>query len=285
MSKAGKFRKITNVIVRPIAQSFVKAIGTEGKDVNIELARKQHKAYITALKEAGAKVYHLPTQDERPDSVFVEDVAVIVENKALITRPGVRSRILEVTGELEQVLQKKFAIKTNVVQDEQAYIDGGDVIFTGKEILAGRSKRTNDKGIDALRRTFDGYPVVAVDVLGPLHLTTVMGLFAEDTLCVSNASQHGQTMFEQINRNSNIKYSKVEVPDDAAANCIAINDTLICKSERENPESYKVLCANAGGRRVIGLEMSEIEKAVGSLTCMSLRFCSNKLVDQCCKLA
>ncbi len=275
------FRPYHDIIVREIPDDFNHAIGAEGKKLDVELARKQHRAYVNALKKTGAKVYYLPRRNNQPDSVFVEDIAVIIDDKVLLTRPEPVSRREEVSEDLFDIFQERFGLKVETVEDKdrEATLDGGDVIFTGKEIIAGHSRRTNDKGIQVLRETFPRYNVVAVEVHGPLHLTTMMGLYAEDTLSFSTETDGGRAMFDQIREKSKIKYKKLEVPDDVAANCIAINGILLCKSEKENPKSYPLM-KDAKERPVVGLDASEIEKAVGSLTCMSLRFNTYK-IDFC----
>lgn len=82
------------------------------------------------------------------------------------------------------------------INDESAIIDGGDVLFTGKEIFVGISKRTNHAGAAAVQEAFPGYKVHPIDVSGPLHLITLMGLCGEDTLCVSTETPHSMKMFE-----------------------------------------------------------------------------------------
>ena len=271
------FRPYSDVLVREVPDSFDKAIGAEGKDLDVELARKQHEAYVNALKKAGARVHYLPRNNHQPDSVFVEDIAIIIGDRVLLTKPKVESRRYEVSEDLANLFEGKYGLRVSEVTDDAATLDGGDVIFTGKEILAGISDRTNARGIQELRETFPSYEVVEVDVRGPLHLTTMMGLFGEDTLCISSESRHGRTMLDQINKRSKTRYRQVEVAEDVAANCIAINGTLLCKGKKENSRSYGIVKGAAGGREVIGLELSEIEKAIGSLTCMSLRFSLAKM--------
>ena len=103
----------------------------------------------------------------------------------------------------------------------------------------------------------------------PQHLTTSIGLAYEDTLCVSTETPASCEMLASIRANSKVDYKVIYVAEDNAANCIWINDTLICRS---GTSGHSELCAHSGGQNVVGLDISEIEKAVGSLTCMSLRF-------------
>ena len=262
--------KFSNIIVRELANSFIKAEGTAGKNVDVIKARKQHAKYVEAFERAGVKVKKLPKAEPFPDSVFVEDVAIIIDNVALITKPGAESRSKEVQG-ISTILSS-FDLKVKEVTDPTAKLDGGDVIFTGKEIIMGLSKRTNEAGHNAVKKAFPGYKTVVVDVLGPLHLTTMMHLCDDDTFCISTETGNSSKMFQQLCAKSDVTYASVKVPKDNAANCIRVNDHLICKSENENPYSYQALKKALPAVTLIGLDLSEIEKATGSISCMSLRF-------------
>ncbi|TRY70493.1 hypothetical protein TCAL_10103 [Tigriopus californicus] len=263
------FRQFTNVIVSQIPDSFaVNPEGLSGK-IDLDLAREQHHKYVQALRSAGVDVTILPAKEEFPDCVFVEDVATIVEGVALVTKPGVASRRWE-TERIKPILKQHGLIVAEVL-DEEATIDGGDVIFTEKEILVGLSKRTNSRGFEAVKEAFPGFNVVGVPVSGPLHLTTLIGLIDEDTLCVSDESGDSMAMFKRIQQNSQRHYKCVLVHDDLAANVILINGKLLCKSAKEHPKS-NVVIRKESNHALLPLDLSEIEKAVGSLTCMSLRF-------------
>jgi dimethylargininase len=264
-------RTFTHAVVRKLPDSF--ATLPEGLSAmpDMAVARKQHASYVAALEQAGLQVTSLPADEKYADCVFTEDVSVIVGDHALITCPGVGSRKGE-TDSMKEHLQSLGLVVMDI-NDPEAEIDGGDVIFTGKELLCGQSKRTNRKGLEALAAAFPGLKVVPVEVTGPLHLTTSVGFAYEDTLVVSTQTPASEQMFKSIQKNSTIPYKAIYVTDDNAANCIWINDTLICKSARECPNSNGVLtAAGPGNAKIVGLDICEIEKAVGSLTCMSLRF-------------
>ena len=123
-----------------------------------------------------------------------------------------------------------------------------------------------------MREAFPELDVVQITAHGPLHLTTLVGLVGKDVLCISKESKHSMKMFDEIQNCSTRSYKKIEVTKDNAANCIVMNGQLICKSSKENPEDADILKEENVGLPVRGLEISELEKAVGSLSCMSLRF-------------
>jgi len=159
------------------------------------------------------------------------------------------------------------------------------VVFTGREILVGLSSRTNEAGVAAVAEAFPGLAVTGIPVSGPLHLKTLLTMCGPDTFCVSTQSGHSATMFRRIQKLAKHEYRSLEVPDDMASNVIFMNGTLLHKSKRESPASAEILaefCSKTrrgeGAVCSVQLDLSEIEKAVGSLTCMSLRFNSNNAI-------
>lgn len=95
---------------------------------------------------------------------------------------------------------KSFGMAVMEILDDSAIIDGGDVMFTGKEIFVGISKRTNHAGAAAVAEAFPGYRVHRIKVSGPLHLITRMGLCGEDTICISDETGDSIAMFEVSKR-------------------------------------------------------------------------------------
>jgi len=264
--------KFNNVIVCEIPDSYAEAaLGLTGQ-VDLSLARKQHAAYVETLRSTGVDVKVLKADESFPDCVFVEDAAIIVDGHALLTKPGDPSRQNEIK-KMRRLLRDEVGLPLMEVSDPEAKLDGGDVLFTGREILVGQSSRTNAKGLQVVKEAFPGYPVTGVEVAGPLHLKTLLTLCGKDTLCASTESGDSITMLKRIDEVSPFSYRRVIVPDDMSANTIFMNGTLICKSENEAPNSYRVFEQQMGPYcNIRGVDLSEIEKAVGSLTCMSLRF-------------
>jgi len=172
---------------------------------------------------------------------------------------------------MSPIAYTRFGLVVVEITDPKAKIDGGDVQYTGKEILVGVSQRTNLAGVRAVAEAFPGYKTIPIPVSGPLHLKTLIGLCGEDTFCVATESLDSIKMFERIRDLSSIPYKAIYVPEDNVANTIWINGRVICKSRKENPRSFEILQKHSC-HQLVEIESSEIEKAVGSLTCMSLRF-------------
>merc|ERR1711872_129656 len=275
--------EFNRVIVCELPDSYSTAALGLSEKVDIGKARHQWRQYVSALESLGCQVQVLPPDERFPDCVFVEDTAVIVHGHALLTQPGDPSRRDEIQN-MRPVLEKQGLVVMGVT-NPAAKLDGGDVIFTGKEILVGLSSRTNQEGVDAISEAFPGFPVTGIPVSGPLHLKTLITLCAPDTFAVSTQSGHSVTMYQRIQKLAKFQYKCLEVPDDMASNVIYMNGALLHKSWTESREAAEIFCnycsktrPGDGPTKSIDLDLSEIEKAVGSLTCMSLRFNPNAAV-------
>ena len=141
--------------------------------IDLTEAVLQHSAYCDALRQAGIAVEVLPAVEHLPDAVFVEDTAVVLDELAVIARPGSMRR-------REEVATVAAALKrhrTLAYIEEPGTLDGGDILTIGRRLFVGLSSRTNEAGYDQLSRVveFHGYRVVPVRVDGCLHLKTALG--------------------------------------------------------------------------------------------------------------
>ncbi|XP_013784070.1 LOW QUALITY PROTEIN: N(G),N(G)-dimethylarginine dimethylaminohydrolase 1-like [Limulus polyphemus] len=255
----------THAIVRRIPNSFKTLALGISDEIDLEKAKTQHEEYCKALRNVGLKVIELPEDENLPDSVFVEDTAVICNGTALICRPGHPTRQKEVEM-IRTVIKKELELPILEISDPEATIDGGDVLFTGREFLVGLSSRTNEAGSRALAAAFPEYPVTPIRIKHKLHLKTSLTMAGPDTLCVSE-EQESQDILKKIEQEASFQYKTITVPDGDAANCIYVNGTLIHLSEF--PNSTKVFEEKVDFNR-IALNISEFRKADGSLTCPSI---------------
>nr|XP_039273228.1 N(G),N(G)-dimethylarginine dimethylaminohydrolase 1-like [Styela clava] len=153
-----EYFKYNTAIVRKVAKSLPEEAqrqSPESTPVDWENTIKQHDNYVNILRnEIGLKVVELPADEELPDCVFVEDVAVVIGNKALVTTPGHKSR----QGETDAMRKCLHDLGLNLTimkdMDSEALLDGGDVLFTGQEIMVGVSSRTNRAACTVLAQTF-----------------------------------------------------------------------------------------------------------------------------------
>ncbi|KAG8437226.1 hypothetical protein GDO86_008070 [Hymenochirus boettgeri] len=268
------FGTCTHAIVREIPDSLcLEALRTEkGSVVDVTQARKQHEFYIGVLKEKlGLSVIELPGDEMLPDAPFVEDVAVVCEETALVTRPGAPSRRKEV----EAVRKALQDLQLNVIEmtDESATLDGGDVLFTGREFFVGLSKRTNQRGAEILADTFKDYAVSTVPVLENLHLKSVCSMAGPNLIAIGS-SEAAQKALKTMQQMSDHRYDKLTLPDDAAANCIYLNipskgHVLLHRAPEDFPESAKVF-EKLKDYMLIPVPNTELAKVDGCLTCCSI---------------
>ncbi|EDV27542.1 N(G),N(G)-dimethylarginine dimethylaminohydrolase 1 [Trichoplax sp. H2] len=234
--------------------------------IDIDLARRQHAEYIKLLKDLVENIITIPCDENYPDCVFVEDTAVVLDGTALICRPGAESR----RGEVDAVRQKLAELKLRIVEVEApGTLDGGDVVFTGKEIFVGISNRTNIAGATAVARAFPDYQVSMIKIKGSLHLKSILTMVDSETLVVVG-NEYGKKVIENMQNNCNYIYQKITVPEGGASNCLHVNDNIIhgSPSEIEDVEKFFEIM----NKPTYHVENSEFNKADGCLTCRSVLF-------------
>ena len=238
---------------------------------NYDLAVKQHEKYIGALHHAGIKdITLLETDESLPDCVFVEDTAIVIGRTALITNPGAVSRKLETNAVLKH-FQSDDSIETIKIMSGSACCDGGDVLFTGKEIFVGISSRTNLEGTETIKKIFTNFPVHALNIGEEnLHLKSFSSMIGENTIAFGK-SRASQLVKQQLLSKAYEKYEILDIPESYAANAIYANGVLIHFSADEFPESVK-LFNRLRVKNLISLNCSEIMKVDGALTCCSILY-------------
>jgi dimethylargininase len=225
--------------------------------INLLLAREQHQQYEEALKSIGCEVISLPELPDLPDSVFVEDTAVILDEAAVITNPGAVSRQPEIDSIIEVLKDHRKLIYIR----SPANVDGGDVLVVGKMIFVGLSSRSNPEAINQMQshlRDF-GYTVKGVEVTGCLHLKSAVTKFSADTLLI-NPNWVDKNHFAGMN------FIEIDESEPNAANGLLINETVIYPSAF--PKTAQKLEAN--GIKLMLVEADELAKAEGAVTCCSL---------------
>ncbi|HUP64595.1 MAG TPA: arginine deiminase-related protein [Thermoanaerobaculia bacterium] len=225
--------------------------------IDIALARAQHSAYEEALRSLGCRVERMEPLPDAPDSVFVEDMAVVLDELAIITRPGAEPRRVEV----ESVAKALFRYREIATITAPATIDGGDVLRVGRRIFVGLSSRTNDAATEQLRAFVEplGYEVIAVAVRGVLHLKSAVTQVGPSHLLGSRA-------LIDTRQFAGSTFIDVDPQEPGAANAVLVGDAILFPSAF--PRTRERL--DAAGLRVITLDASELAKAEGALTCCSL---------------
>jgi len=227
--------------------------------IQFETAIRQHAAYAEAIQRAGVQVKIFEANQTSPDAVFVEDVAVILDEVAIMTSMGSPSRRNEIPGMAEIIMGFRKVRHISL----PATIEGGDVLKVGKTLYVGETSRTNGAGITALGdivRPY-GYCVVPVKVHGCLHLKTCITALNDD-LFIRNPAWLDSSPFED--------FTLIDVAENEpwGANVLRIGDNLLVNAAL--PHSADLI--ESLGFKTERVDISEFSKAEAGLTCMSLIF-------------
>lgn len=258
---SGKSYRFSHAITRAIAESAVgglRAVDTGAPDLG--LFHRHHADYVAVLRSTGANVTELPALEAFPDSCFVEDSALCLQEGAIAMRPGAPSRL----GEAAAMLPVLQSVYPEVRVIETGFIEGGDILVTEKEILVGRSARTDAEGVAEMARLVAdwGYTVREVETPpGVLHFKTDCSLLDEETI-LATPRLDASGCFEG--------YRVIHTADgeDACANAIRFNDLVLFPAGF--PRTRDRLVAEGYTVREVG--NSEAAKLDGGMSCLSLRF-------------
>lgn len=225
--------------------------------IDLALAREQHGAYEQLLRELGCRIESLAEEPELADSVFVEDTAIVLDEVAVITRPGAASRRAE-TASIAAVLGKYRPL---VHIENPGTLDGGDVLRVERVLYVGTSSRSNASGIEQLGTLLlpFGYRVAPVEVRGCLHLKSAVTQVSADTLLINSR-------YVERRQFPGMRFIEVDETEPAGANALMVAGEVIYPLSC--PRSAEVL--RQQGIRVRTVAMSETEKAEGAVTCCSL---------------
>lgn len=228
----------------------------EREPIDWRRADEQHRDYERALQSLGCRVQRLPAADALSDSVFIEDTAVVVDECAVIARPGAESRRPETSA----VAQALWAYRPVMEIRAPATLDGGDVVRLGRRVYVGLSRRTNADGARQLKEFLApfGYSVNCVSVHGCLHLKTAVSAL-DDRILINPRWAEGAAF-------GATPCIEVDPAEPFAANVIHVNEAILCAGSvprtRARLESY--------GYRVFSVDASELAKAEAGLTCCSI---------------
>ena len=225
--------------------------------IDVGVARIQHCQYEQALRGAGCRIEHLDADASMPDSVFVEDLAIVFDELAILTRPGADSRRREMPA-IEQALAGYRPLHRI---RPPGTVDGGDVLVAGRHVFVGRSTRTNGAAAAQMRSILQpfGYTVVETEVRECLHLKSAVTALGDDRLLLNPA---------WVDPSAFAGFALVEVaPDEpSSANVLRLADRVIAaRAFRRTADRIAAL-----GLRIEFVDADELAKAEGAVTCCSL---------------
>ncbi len=231
----------------------------ERKPIDLDRARAQHRQYEDALADLGCKVLSLPAEPDLPDSVFVEDTALVLDELAVILRPGAASRRAE-TASIAKALTPYHKLSH---VDEPGTIDGGDVLCIGWAIFVGLSYRSNAAGVERLRGIVKphGYRVEGIRVAGCLHLKSAVTQVAADTLLINRACVDAELL-------PKMRLIEVDPSEPSGGNALWVRNSVIY------PAAFPMTLRKLRDARltVHVVDISELAKAEAGVTCCSLIF-------------
>jgi dimethylargininase len=250
-----------NAIVRTPAKSLADGITTAGLGKpDYELTLEQHGQYVEALESCGLTVSVIEADDRYPDSMFVEDTALLMPRCAIVTHPGAVSRRGEVAAVSSRL--SDFYPRVDAIQSPGT-VDAGDIMMVGDHCYIGLSERTNADGaaqmISFLQTS--GYSGSTVPISETLHLKSSVSYLENNNLVVAG---------ELVSKADFADFNHIEIVESEryAANCVWINDhVLMASGYPQSGEQIRGL-----GYSVIELDVSEFQKLDGGLSCLSLRF-------------
>jgi dimethylargininase len=230
--------------IRECELSFI-----EREPIDYERAAAQHSEYERCLVSLGCRIEQIAAAPEHPDGVFVEDAAIVLDDIAVITRPGAESR----RGEIESVARALEKYRTLRRIARPATIDGGDVLRIGDTLYVGRSQRTNDSAIEQLRTWCRAVPI---DFTGCLHLKSAVTAIGPRTLLANR---------DWVDTSQFAGFDVIDVEEPHAGNALRLGDTVVIGNY---PRTAAVL--RDRGFNVRTLDVSELAKAEAGVTCCSL---------------
>lgn len=250
-----------SALVRGVPDSFIDALrGGSGPALDADLAREQHGVYVALLESAGYAIEAVAADERHPDSVFVEDTAVVVGLTAVVARSGAPTRRGE-TPPIAAALASRFSTTTI---EPPGTLDGGDVMQIGGSVYVGCSRRTNRNGIDqlaAICATLD-IPVTTVDVHDALHLKSVVLPLDDEAVLTTPNSVDEQALKDLL-----ILYEAES--ERRRCSALPMRDGRLMVTA--NAPATADMLAKAG-YSVVPIDVSELQAADGGLTCLSIVF-------------
>ncbi|MHC3000437.1 dimethylargininase [Microbacterium sp. HJ5] len=225
--------------------------------VDPTLALAQWEAYVDAFRSRGWDVVEVPSADELPDGVFVEDAVVVFGGLAVLCRAGAESR----RGEAASVRAAVEASGLRIASiGEPGTLDGGDVLKVGRTVYVGASSRTNTAGIAQLRDVLDseGWDVVEVPVTRVLHLKSGVTALPDGTVVGFEPLVDEPRSFPEF----------LGIPEEHGTAVVVLDAGTVLMSS-DAPETAALY--RARGLEVVTADVSEFEKLEGCVTCLSVR--------------
>jgi dimethylargininase len=230
----------------------------ERQPLDMPRALAQHAAYVSLLREHGLEILSAPELPEQPDGVFVEDTLVVIDGRAILTRPGAASRRGELPS-IEALVQRQGLPLERITAPGR--LDGGDVLVTERHVLVGRSSRSNVRGIEQLasleacrKRT-----VLGLYLSGVLHLKSALTQLPDGALIALPKSVDTTNL-------KKLGYTVHHAVEPSGANVLCLGETVVLPSDAP----VTAMRLRALGHEVTQIDLSELQKLEAGVTCPSV---------------
>ncbi len=225
--------------------------------VDLALAEQQWQSYVEALRAEGWETIEVPPADDCPDAVFVEDTVVVLDDLAVISRPGADERKPETAAAEETLAGLGYRIAHI---EAPGTLDGGDVLKHDRTVWVGIGGRTNAAGLEQLAAHLAplGARVVGVPVALVLHLKSAVTALPDGTV----------VGFEPLVDDPAAWDAFLPVPEEGGSHVVVLDESTVLMSTSA-PLSKALF--EERGLRVVAVDISEFEKLEGCVTCLSVR--------------
>ena len=250
-------KAITRKVSPAIAECEITHI--KRRTIDNDLASRQHHAYEQLLTDLGCDLISLPAEADLPDSVFVEDAAIVLPELAIITRPGAESR----RPETKSIAKALRPYRELIHIQPPGSVDGGDVLVLDEKVYVGLSTRSNTAAIEQMQAGLSrfGYDLVGIHIEGVLHLKSAVTRVGPGTLLVNPAWVDASLFpgWDMI---------EIDPSETYAANGLLIGNTVIYPAAFPKTQAR----LETHGIKTAIIDLSELAKAEGAVTCCSLIF-------------
>lgn len=248
----------TAALVREPSPRLAEALLTyrDRTPIDVDRAHAQHAAYRRLLDALGLEVVVAPPSPDHADAVFVEDAVVIVDDLAVLTRPGAASRRAE-PETLAPMLHDRGLSVTRI--EAPGRLDGGDVLAVDDVAYVGIGSRTDAAGAALLAAAIapQARRVVEVPVDGALHLKTAVTALPDGAL-IGVPDWFGAAAFGGR--------EVLAAPEASGANVLVVGATVVVSASA--PRTASLIAGR--GMDVEVVDIGEFEKAEAGLTCLSV---------------
>jgi dimethylargininase len=248
------------VLVRPPAKSYVNCVSSnpQRKNIDLSLAKGQHRNYASILKESGIRVIEFEPLEEYPDSVFMQDPALIGSRRSIIGRFGEVTRRGEEKALVDDIGAHNIPVGAMDYVDGPGTLEGGDIAVTDRGVFVGQSQRTNAAGIKRLERTLTDCRVISIRI-DAMHLLCGCSYLSNGDMIIAPDVVDPQSF-------PGFRFITVPTKEAYATDALYLGERRVLIPSGFPTASRKLKDA---GYKPVEAEMSEFYKGDGGVTCLS----------------